>query len=251
MNGIEAVSASATHQPADARSSCSRTLTERGASATLDALVGRGQRLRHQAGERRQHRGEPAERPRPADPEAEGSVGARRPAPDRRDAAGAARRRAGRALPAPRPQPVPARPRPAPAAPRVQPRTAPPSRCWRSAARPVAPTRWPRCCRALPATCRSRCDRAAHAAAVHQAAGRSGSTTSQAPCPEAVEGEPVAPRPGADRARAATTSRSSSRAPCGRAARPRTPPENFCRPAVDVLFRSASAIYGERCSPWC
>ena len=182
--------------------------------------VGRRQRLRHQAGQRRQRRPVDGERPRAADPEDQGAhrpPGHPGPGPRRRSR----RPRRGR----PRRAPAPAR--------------SPPS--WSSAPPPAAPRRWPACS----PSCRPRC-----------------------PVPVLVVQHmppglhpPVRPAAGPAQRRCA-----SSRPPTAARSLPGTvhlapgdhhlvvrgaaarglhtglnqgPPENFCRPAVDPLFRSA------------
>ena len=64
-------------------------------------------------------------------------------------------------------------------------------------------------------------------------------------CKEAVDGEPV--RPGAVRIAPGDYHMRLVRAPSGATLKlSQDPPVNFCRPAVDPLFDSAAALYGDR-----
>ena len=101
----------------------------------------------------------------------------------------------------------------------------------------VGPRR--RACSALPTL-----DRAAHAADVHRRLRRASAAQIGLPRLRAEHGEPLVP---------GTVYRRARRAPHG-ARRPAAasrlirlddgPPVNFCRPAVDVLFRDAAAVFG-------
>ena len=191
------------------------TLTERGACHTLEALALGATRLRHQAVERRKHRGRRDERVR-----------------DELIPRIKALHRPSFTVP-PKPRPaVPVRParrglRPA----------EPASRSSPSASRPAGPTPSPRCChRSAGGLPGAGADRAAHAAAVHPPARRAARRPVRAPGVARPTAGRRSSRARSGSPRATTTwwcSGSAARSCCGPI---RAPQENSCRPAVDVAL---------------
>ena len=203
------------------------SLTQRGAKVTIEALAGGAQRLCGQALRPNQPRG--------GHPGAVPGADSQNSRAHQSESA-AARLPGGRSglpclplAPPPAAQPIPTDPR-----------------CWPSASPPAARQRWMFCyplCRrlALPVVIVQHMPEMFTKLFAERLNGRC-----RLPAHEAVEGEPV--RPGTIyiakgnwhmevQAGASTGSPATLRLAQG-------PPENHCRPAVDVLFRSMASVYG-------
>jgi two-component system chemotaxis response regulator CheB len=197
------------------------TLTERGASATLDALAAGRQRLRHEAGERRQRRGEPAGAARPADPQAPGA--------DRR---AAARRQGGTATTA--------------AAARARAVRTTPFAVLAIGCSTGGPDALAAVLGGLPKDLTVPVVIVQHMPPLFtRMLAQRLDTGSELTVREAGDGDPLVPgtvllAPGGRHLALKRTAAGSAVALNDDA------PENFCRPAVDVMFRSVSAIYREK-----